>query len=85
MGKFEKVLHRVLSGEADANIVFDDLCWLLERLGFDGRISGSHHIYKHANLNRTLNVQPRRDGKAKDYQVGQARLALNILLENEEK
>lgn len=85
MGKLEKVLHRVLGGEADANIAFDDLCWLLERLGLDGRISGSHHIYRHIRVNGGVNIQPQRDGKAKSYQVGQVRDALNIVLENEEK
>jgi hypothetical protein len=40
MGKFEKVLQKVLGGKSDANISFDDLCHLLRRLGFAERISG---------------------------------------------
>ena len=84
MGKFEKVLHRVLSGESDANIEFEDLVWLLRKLNFDLRISGSHHVFRHGNLNRIVNIQPRKDGKAKDYQVGQAREALLILLGKKE-
>jgi hypothetical protein len=35
MGKYEKVLQLILSGEADANISFNDLCFLLEQLGFE--------------------------------------------------
>lgn len=81
MSKFEKVLRRVLSGEADANIDFDDLVWLLRRLNFDLRINGSHHVFRHEALTRAVNIQPRSDGKAKGYQVGQAREALLILLE----
>ena len=84
MGKFEKVLNRVLSGEADANIEFDDLVWLLRRLNFDSRISGSHHIFTHAKLTRIVNLQPRKDGKAKEYQVEQARQALLMLLNEKE-
>ncbi len=73
MSKFEKVLARVLSGEADANIPFEDLRWLLLRLGFSERINGSHHIYTRAYLPRRINLQPQRDGKAKEYQVDQTR------------
>lgn len=45
MSKFEKIIEKVLSGSADRNIEFNDLCNLLETLGFDNRIKGSHHIY----------------------------------------
>jgi hypothetical protein len=34
----EKTLQRLLSGTADAAIRFDDLCVLLERLGFEKRV-----------------------------------------------
>jgi predicted RNA binding protein YcfA (HicA-like mRNA interferase family) len=79
MGKFEKVLRRVLSGEADANIDFDDLCRLLERLGFDSRVKGSHHTFCHAGLRRPIVVQPGHNGKAKSYQAAQVRVALTEL------
>ena len=39
----EKTLARLLSGAADAAIRFDDLCQLLESLGFEKRVRGSHH------------------------------------------
>jgi predicted RNA binding protein YcfA (HicA-like mRNA interferase family) len=73
-------LERVLGGAADASIDFDDLCHLLRRLGFEERIRGSHHIYRHRRLQSRLNLQPQRNGKAKEYQVVQVRLALDLLL-----
>jgi predicted RNase H-like HicB family nuclease len=42
----EKTLERLLSGTADAAIRFDDLCRLLESLGFEKRAKGSHHIFR---------------------------------------
>jgi len=83
MGKFEKVLHRVLNGEADANVEFADLCWLLQKLAFHERVRGSHHVYGRSELKDGLNLQPRRDGKAKEYQVKQVRDALRVILREE--
>ena len=40
-----KILFKVLGGQSDANIPFNDLVRLLLRLGFDLRIRGSHHIF----------------------------------------
>lgn len=45
MSKITKTLNRVLRGNADANIRFDDLCALLSHLGFTERIRGDHHIF----------------------------------------
>ena len=53
MGKYDKLLERILLGDADANIKFDELCQLLLRLGFEERIRGSHHIYRHGSKGRT--------------------------------
>ncbi len=72
MAKHEEVLKRILSGLADANIRFDDLRQLLERLGFEERIRGSHHIFRKAGIPEKINLQ--RDGNnAKPYQVRQVR------------
>ncbi len=72
MGKHEDVLKQILSGLADANIRFDDLRRLLERLGFEKRIRGSHHIFRKAGIPEKINIQ--RDGNnAKPYQVRQVR------------
>lgn len=46
MDKHKKLLLKILSGAADANIHFNDLCNLLKSFGFELRIRGSHHIFK---------------------------------------
>jgi hypothetical protein len=76
MAQWDKLLARVLSGQSDANIAFDDLCGLLERLGFDEAIIGAHHIFRKTGLAEIVNIQPLRDGKAKPYQVRQVRQLL---------
>jgi predicted RNA binding protein YcfA (HicA-like mRNA interferase family) len=76
VGKHEEVLKRILSGVADANIRFDDLRRLLEKLGFQERIRGSHHVFRKAGVPERINLQ--RDGNnAKPYQVRQVR---NVIL-----
>ena len=72
MSKVAKTMDRVLRGNADANIRFDDLCALLTHLGFAVRIRGDHHIFTRDSIAEILNLQPR-GGKAKVYQVKQVR------------
>ena len=72
MGKHEKLLLQILSGTADANIQFEDLCSLLNHLGFDMRVKGSHHIFRKKAVTEKINLQ-REGNKAKPYQVKQAR------------
>jgi predicted RNA binding protein YcfA (HicA-like mRNA interferase family) len=73
MGKFDKVLQRVMSGEADANIPFSDLCYLLEQLGFKERGGkGSHLNFRRHGVRKILTLQPQ-GSKAKQYQVRQVR------------
>lgn len=68
MGRYDKLVARVLRGTSDANISFDDLCQLLSHLGFDERVRGSHHIFRRAGIEERINLQW--DGsKAKLYQV----------------
>ena len=76
MARWQKLLERVLSGQADANIDFDDLCGLLERLGYRARIRGDHHNYRAPGQPAAITIQPRKDGKAKPYQVSQVRSIL---------
>ena len=72
MGKYERLIQQILSGRADANIAFDDLCNFLLRCGFGMRVSGSHHIFRKAGIEEKMNLQ--KDGnKAKPYQVKQVR------------
>lgn len=78
MGKFEKLLWQILRGTSDRNIAFDDLCQLLENLGFEKRIRGSHHVFRKPGVMEKINLQ--RDGSdAKAYQVKQVR---NIILKH---
>ena len=59
MSKHAKLLEKILSGTADANIPFDALCHLLQRLGFQMRVRGSHHIFFGDGIEEILNLQPR--------------------------
>jgi hypothetical protein len=70
-----KTLNRVLRGNADANIRFDDLRALLAHLGFAERIRGGHHIFSRDGVAEILNLQSR-GGKAKAYQVKQVRAVI---------
>lgn len=72
MGKYEKLLTRIVHGKSDAEIAFADLCNLLERLGFAVRIRGSHHMYRKEGIKEKINLQ-KEGGKAKPYQVRQVR------------
>jgi predicted RNA binding protein YcfA (HicA-like mRNA interferase family) len=72
MSKYEKLVKEILRGTSDKNISFEDLCHLLERLGFEGRIRGSHHIFRKQGVEEKINLQ--RDGsQVKPYQVRQER------------
>ena len=68
----DKLLDRVLSGQSDASIDFDQLCRLLGQLGFLERTRGSHHIFTKTGMLERINLQ--KDGRhAKPYQVAQVR------------
>lgn len=72
MSKISKIEIQILSGRADANIDFTDLCRLLNKFGFDERIKGSHHIFTRDDVEEIINIQPL-GSKAKAYQVKQVR------------
>lgn len=84
MGKYDKLLDKILMGASDANIPFDDLRILLARLGFDERTRGSHHVFRREGVGEKLNLQ--QDGsKAKPYQVRQVRaIIINYHLASKE-
>jgi hypothetical protein len=73
VSKITKLLGRILRGEADANIRFEELRALLRHLGFAERIRGSHHIFTREGVAEILNLQPKSGNKAKAYQVKQVR------------
>jgi len=72
MSRYEKFLKRILSGQADADIAFDELCSLLKRLRFEERVRGDHHIFSLKGIEEIINIQPIQS-KAKPYQVKQIR------------
>ena len=76
MVDYRKTLRRVLEGRSDANIAFNDLCALLQNLGFEMRVRGSHHIFRRQGVEEKVNLQ-RDNNKAKPYQVRQVR---NVIL-----
>ena len=76
MSKSEKIREKILFGNSDENIVFDELRKLLNALGFAERIKGSHHIFTHNRVEEIINIQPK-NNKAKAYQVKQVR---NVIL-----
>ena len=71
----DKTLSRLLSGRSDAAFRFDDLCSLLERLGFEKRVKGSHHVFRKMGVEEMINLQ-RDGGSAKPYQVRQVRAVI---------
>lgn len=68
-----KLLAKILAGASDQNISFAELVELLRYLGFESRTAGSHHIFYRHDVAEILNLQPRRDGTAKPYQVKRVR------------
>jgi hypothetical protein len=85
LSRVGKTLDRVLRGNADANVRFEDLCALLKHLGFVERIRGDHHIFTYPGVEEIINLQPRK-AKAKAYQVKQVRnLLTNYGLTSEDE
>ena len=72
MSKHERLLQTILRGRSDANIRFSGLRALMQHLGFEERIRGSHHLYRREGVAEKVNLQ-RDDGNAKPYQVRQVR------------
>jgi hypothetical protein len=84
MTKYDKLLTKVLSGQCDANIDFNEMCLLLGHFGFIERIRGSHHVFVRPGVEGLLNLQ--REGRlAKPYQVRQVRLVLTDSAQTRDK
>jgi predicted RNA binding protein YcfA (HicA-like mRNA interferase family) len=71
----EKTLDKILRGDSDTNIRFEELCHLLQAKGFRMRVNGSHHIFTMTGVMERINLQ-REGAKAKPYQVRQVRKTL---------
>ena len=72
MSKIDKLILKILKGTSDSNIKFDELINLLEYLGFEKRIRGSHHIFRKEEIQKRINLQ-KDSNMAKPYQVKQVR------------
>jgi hypothetical protein len=70
-----KTIERLLRGESDTNIRFEELCHLLQAKDFRLRSHGSHHIFTRSGVRERLNLQ-REGAHAKPYQVRQVRRIL---------
>ena len=78
MTQINKLLAKLMLGASDANFSFSDLCQILQVLGFEVRIKGSHHIFTEEGVAEILNIQPQKadKSKAKAYQVKQVRAVI---------
>ena len=72
MNRHERLIQTILRGQSDSNVRFSDLRTLMQHLGFEERIRGSHHLYRREGVAEKVNLQ-RDDGNAKPYQVRQVR------------
>jgi predicted RNA binding protein YcfA (HicA-like mRNA interferase family) len=75
VGKYAKLLERILRGRSDANVRFSDLVQVLLHLGFEERTRGDHHIFTRTGTEEILNLQPK-GAMAKPYQVKQVRTVI---------
>jgi predicted RNA binding protein YcfA (HicA-like mRNA interferase family) len=73
MTKKSKLINKILSGKADQSITFNELVKVLELLNFESRIKGSHYIFYKDEVEEIINIQAKKDNKAKAYQVKQVR------------
>jgi hypothetical protein len=71
MTNWKKTLEKLMTGQSDANIDYEALCNLLNRLGYISKQSGSHNIFRKPGFD-LINLQ-NSGGKAKPYQVRQVR------------
>jgi hypothetical protein len=82
MGRRQKTLAAILSGQSDTNMRFAPVRTLLLSLDFEERTSGSHHIFSRYDIAELINLQEVKGGKVKPYQVRQLR---ELLVQYREK
>jgi len=71
MTKADKLTNKIRRNTN--NVKFQDLISWLENNGFSlDRVNGSHHIFVHPIIETPINIQKKKDGTAKTYQVKQA-------------
>ena len=76
MSRRQKFLAQLLSGQHDQTLDFSALCLLLETLGFEKRVRGSHHLFGKAGIDYLINIQPVIGNTVKPYQAKQVRSIL---------
>lgn len=87
MNAREKLLMKLLAGNADANFAIDELVKILNWFGFEARTAGSsEQIFFKQGTEGIINLQKTNDGKVKSYQVRQVRefLVTNKLASDEQ-
>lgn len=73
MSQRRKLFYKIMLAGQDNNIRFDDVCNLLDYLGFVHRQSGTSHIvYSRDDYDGIINLQ-NKNGKCKAYQIAQLR------------
>jgi hypothetical protein len=82
MGRRQKTLAAILSGQSDTNMRFAPVRTLLLSLDFEERTSGSHNIFSRYDIAELINLQEVKGGKVKPYQVRQLR---ELLVQYREK
>ncbi|MBW1985549.1 MAG: type II toxin-antitoxin system HicA family toxin [Deltaproteobacteria bacterium] len=71
MTKADKINQKIRRNPK--NLKFQVVVSWLENNGFSlDRVSGSHHIFVHPVIETPINIQKKKDGTAKTYQVKQA-------------
>jgi predicted RNA binding protein YcfA (HicA-like mRNA interferase family) len=82
MTRCEKLLQKAQN--QPRGLRFEELLRLAECYGFRfTRQRGSHRQYRHDELGVSIPLQPDKNGKAKEYQVGQVLGYIHTLLEDE--
>jgi predicted RNA binding protein YcfA (HicA-like mRNA interferase family) len=56
MSKFEKLIAKIISGN---NISYKEAENVLLNLGFQLKISGSHHVFRKPGYHRTISIKKR--------------------------
>ena len=70
MVRKQKLYQRLLNNQK--NVKFSNFVTVIESFGFTlDRITGSHHIYKHLEVEQSISIQPDKNNQAKVYQVRQ--------------
>ncbi|MBT9449801.1 type II toxin-antitoxin system HicA family toxin [Akkermansia glycaniphila] len=70
----KKLLLKIMGGAQDGNVTYAEALKLLELLGYRFREGkGSHTVACYPGTPGLLTLQPKKDGKAKSYQLEQIR------------